>query len=243
MMAEATLYGLGLGPGDPDLMTVKAARLLSELRTIAYFAAPGRKGVARGMVEGLLHPNCTELRLEYPVTTELPAESDAYAAAMEGFYREITERLAEVLAGGTDVGLLCEGDPLLYGSFMHPYRRLKRRFNVEIVAGVAGMSGCWTSAGLPMTWGDDALLVLPATLPEEELRQRLAAAEALVFMKVGRHLQKVRSLLSEAGRLEEAVYVERGTMPGEKILPLAETRDLTAPYFSIVLVPGRGRGA
>jgi len=139
------------------------------------------------------------------------------------------------------VAILSEGDPFFYGSFMHLWRRLKDRFPVEVIPGVTGMSGCWTRAGTPITWGDDVLTILPATLPREALVERLKGTDAAVIMKLGRHLPKVRGVLAETGFLARAVYVERGTMAGERVVPLAEKEDDVAPYFSMVLVPGEGR--
>jgi len=134
--------------------------------------------------------------------------------------------------------VICEGDPLFYGSYMHLHTRLAPRFAAEIVAGVTGMSGCWSAAGMPIAQGDDVFTVLPATLPEAELTRRLADADAAVVMKVGRHLPKLRRALDHSGRLPRALYVERGTMADAKVIPLAAKIDDDAPYFAVVLVPG-----
>ena len=160
---------------------------------------------------------------------------------MSAFYEQSAARLAAHLAAGRDVALLCEGDPLFYGSFMHLYIRLRENHPVTIVPGVTGMSGCWTAAGAPMTWGDDVLTVLPGTLPLEDLTARLARCDAAVVMKIGRNFAKVRAALTAAGLLRRAIYVERGTQDGEVVMPLAEKRDEAAPYFALVLVPGKGR--
>jgi precorrin-2/cobalt-factor-2 C20-methyltransferase len=136
------------------------------------------------------------------------------------------------------VAVICEGDPLFYGSYMHLHARLAPRFPTEIVAGVTGMSGCWSAAGMPIAQGDDVFTVLPATLPEAELARRFADADAVVVMKVGRHLPKLRRALDRSGRLPRAIYVERGTMADAKMIPLAAKADDDAPYFAVVLVPG-----
>ena len=136
------------------------------------------------------------------------------------------------------MAVICEGDPLFYGSYMHLHTRLAPRFPVEIVAGVTGMSGCWSAAGTPIAQGDDIFTVLPATLPEDELARRFSETNAAVVMKVGRHLPKVRRALKASGRLPRAIYVERGTMADAKMIPLAAKPDDDAPYFAIVLVPG-----
>ena len=240
-MSAGTLFGVGLGPGDPDLLTIKAVRVLERATVVAYFAKEGRRGVARDIADRWIPASVEEMPLRYPVTTEIPFDHPDYLAMLSAFYANAAERLAADLTAGRDVALLCEGDPLFYGSFMHLYVRLRARFACEIVPGVTGMSGCWTAAGEPMTWGDDVLTVLPGTLTEAALRERLVGADAVVIMKLGRNLPKVRVALEAAGLADRALYVERGTMAGETVMPLVEKHDGDAPYFSLVLVPGRGR--
>ena len=240
-MTVGRLYGIGLGPGDPELVTLKAARCLGAVPVVAYFCKKGRRGNARTIADGFMPRACEELPLAYPVTTEIPVHHAGYAACLAPFYAESAETLAGHLAAGRDVALLCEGDPMFYGSFMHLYIRLRERFPVTIVPGVTGMSGCWTAAGLPMSWGDDVLTVLPGTLAQDRLRDRLMASDASVIMKIGTNFSKVRAAIEAAGLMHEAIYVERGTMADEIVIPLREKAGETAPYFSIVLVPGHGR--
>ncbi len=235
------LYGIGLGPGDPDLLTVKAVRLLERAPVIAWFAKEGRCGIARAIAERWLPPGRRHVPLSYPVTTEIPFDHPDYGSALACFYAEAADRLAAHLSAGRDVALLCEGDPLFYGSFMHLHIRLRGRFAVTVVPGVTGMSGCWTAAGEPMTWGDDVLTVLPGTLDAGILRDRLQGCDAAVIMKLGHNLPKVRAALAAAGLLDRAIYVERGTMADEVVTRLRDKTDDDAPYFAIVLVPGRGR--
>ncbi len=235
------LYGIGLGPGDPELLTLKAVRCLALVPVVAYFCKKGRRGNARRIADAFMPSGCAELQLAYPVTTEIPVHHPDYAACLASFYAAAAERLAENLAAGRDVALLCEGDPLFYGSFMHLYVRLRGRFPVTIVPGVSGMSGCWTAAGLPMSWGDDVLTVLPGTLSREALRERLLQSDASVVMKIGGNFAKVRAAIDAAGLMDEAIYVERGTMEGEIVLPLREKVLDDAPYFSVILIPGHGR--
>ena len=241
MSTPATIYGVGLGPGDPELMSVKAARLIAKAGVIAHFRKPGRAGNARTLVDGMLAPGVIEEALEYPVTTEIALEDPAYNDALRIFYDECVRRLLQHIAAGRDVTVLCEGDPFLYGSFMHLHSRITGRTPVVVVPGISGMSGCWTASGTPITFGDDVLTVVPATLDEATLRERLRSIDALVVMKLGRNLPKVRRALQAAGLAERAVYVERGTMAGEKVLPLNEKTDDEAPYFSMILIHGRGR--
>jgi len=230
----------GLGPGDPGLISVKADRAIRTAAHVAYFRKKGRAGQARAIVEGMLAPDVTEYPMEYPVTTELPFDSPGYIDALAQFYDAWADRLAG-LAAGAEVVVLCEGDPFLYGSFMHLWTRLKDRVQVDVIPGIPGMAGCWNAANVPITWGDDVLSVVMGTLPEDDLVRHMATADALVVMKTGRNLPKVRRALEAAGRLDEALLVERGTMSGERVVRLAEAAEADCPYFAIVLVPGQGR--
>jgi len=237
-MSAGKLIGVGVGPGDPELMTLKAMRALGEADVIAFFAKAGNESNARGIAARHLRAGVSELPLLYPVTTELPTCSDGYRETIRDFYDSAAAKIAAHLDTGSTVIVLCEGDPLFYGSYMHLHTRLASRFPTEVVAGVTGMSGCWSAAGMPIAQGDDVLTVLPATLPEAELARRLADADAAVVMKVGRHLPKLRRALKCSGRLERAIYVERGTMADAKMIPLSAKTDDEAAYFAVVLVPG-----
>lgn len=239
--APGTLYAIGVGPGDARYMTLRAAGLVASVDVIAYFARRDAKGNARTIADPLIGTGREEVRLEYPVTEEIPASDPAYAARITAFYEASAATILALLGRGLSVGLLAEGDPFFYGSSMHLWRRLAGRVPMEIVPGVTGMSGCWTRAGTPITWGDDALAVLTGTLPEAELARRLAATDAAVIMKVGRNLPKIRRAVEAVGLMERAVYIERGTMPGECIMPLADSPTERGPYFSTVIIPGRGR--
>jgi precorrin-2/cobalt-factor-2 C20-methyltransferase len=232
------LYGVGTGPGDPELLTLKAARTIEAADTVAHFAKAGRTGNARRIVAAHIRPHHRELALYYPVTTEIDAAHDDYRSAIGGFFDEAAAQVAAELAAGRTVAVLSEGDPLFYGSYMHLHVRLAHRFPAEVIPGVTAMSGCWSAAGLPLMQGDDVTTVLPGTLPQDELARRLADTDAAVLMKVGRNLPKIRAALAATGRLDGAVYVERGTMAEARVVPLADAGDIAAPYFSIVLVPG-----
>lgn len=240
-VAAGTLHGVGLGPGDPELMTVKAVRLVQASPVLAYFAKKGRRGNARTIVDRWIAPGTEELPLYYPVTTEIHFADEAYVREVGGFYDAAADRIALELAAGRDVALVCEGDPMFYGSFMHVFVRLQDRARIDVTPGVTGMSGCWTAAGRPITWGDDVLTVLPGTLPGDELTRRLRDTDAAVVMKLGSNFPKVRAAIEAAGLADRAVYVERGTMAGERVIPLKDKPDDEAPYFSLVLVPGQGR--
>lgn len=235
------VYGLGLGPGDPDLMTVKAQRLLTGASHVAYFRKAGRKGQARRLADGLIPEGAAEHAMEYPVTTEIPVSDPRYNEMLSAFYEDCVARLTALTAAGEDVVVLCEGDPFFYGSFMHLYTRLPKDA-VEVIPAVTGMSAAWTATGRPMTWGDDVMTVLMGTLDEAALTRHMEAADALVVMKIGRNLPKIRKALAAAGRSEAAWFVEYAAMPEERVRPLAEVpEDCAAPYFSIVIVHGQGR--
>jgi precorrin-2/cobalt-factor-2 C20-methyltransferase len=232
------LIGVGVGPGDPELVTLKALRVLEDADVVAHFAKAGHPSHARAIVAAHLRAGAEELPLRYPVTTEIPKDEPAYRDTIRAFYDGAAAAIAKHLDAGRTVAVLSEGDPLFYGSYMHLHVRLSPRYPVEIVAGVTGMSGCWSAAGAPIAQGDDVFTVLPATLPAAELERRLADCDAAVVMKLGRHLPKVRRALEKSGRLARAIYVERGTMANAAMMRLAEKKDDDAPYFAVVLVPG-----
>ncbi len=235
------LYGVGLGPGDPELVTVKAAKILKSARVVAFFAKKGATGRARAIFDHWISGGCKQLPLIYPVTTELHFCDPAYAAQLRAFYKEGEDSIAAHLFAGEDVALVCEGDPFFYGSFIHLFVRLRERFKIEIVPGVTGMSGCWSAARTPIAWGDDVLAVLPGTLSHDGLVRHLRASGAAVIIKIGANLAKIRAAAYEAGRLQGALYVEHGTSEAQIIMPLAEKPDGPAPYFSTILIPGQGR--
>lgn len=229
----------GLGPGDPDLMSLRAHRAVTRATSIAYFRKAGRAGQARRIVDGLLRADVVEHAMEYPVTTELRFDTVEYNDALARFYDDWAARLTVLLTTG-DVVVLCEGDPFFYGSFMHLYSRLAGKVEIDVIPGITGMTGCWTASGQPITWGDDVLSVLMGTLPEDVMTARMAEADALVVMKTGRNLPKIRAALRATGKLEAAFLVESGTMPNQRIRRLAEVEG-ECPYFAIVLVHGQGR--
>ena len=237
-MTTGRLIGVGVGPGDPGLLTLNAIAALSEADVIAHLAKTGNASNARTIAAKHFRPGVEELSLLYPVTTEIPKEDASYRETLRAFYDGAAAQIAAYLDRCHTVAVIAEGDPLFYGSYMHLHLRLARRYPTEVIAGVTGMSGCWSAIGEPIAQGDDVFTVLPGTLPEYELERRLADADAAVVMKIGRHLAKVRRALDRTGRLERAIYVERGTMTNAAIMPLIDKLDTYAPYFAIVLVPG-----
>ncbi|MBS0123985.1 precorrin-2 C(20)-methyltransferase [Thetidibacter halocola] len=240
-MNQGTIHGLGLGPGDPDLMTVRAERLLRSARHVAYFRKAGKPGQARRIVDGLLRSDVVEFPMEYPVTTEIPLSDPRYNAILSAFYEDCCDHLRALSAAGEDVVVLCEGDPFFYGSFMHLYTRLKDEIPVQVTPAITGMSAAWTATGAPITWGDDVLSVLMGTLPEDVLADHMARADAIVVMKIGRNIDKIRRALKTAGRYDAAWLVEYAAMRGQTVQPLSQAEDKVTPYFSIVVVHGQGR--
>ncbi len=222
------LYGIGVGPGDPELLTLKAVRLISEADVIAYPApADGTASMARAIAQPHIPQGKTEIVIETPM---IPGRFPA-----NDVYDRYAVEIAEHLNAGRDVAVLCEGDPFLYGSFMYLFGRLAQDFESEVVPGVSSLGACAARAGQPLVSRNQVLSIVPAPLDEADLEARIAAADAVAIMKVGRHLEKVRTVLGRLGRLESAVYVERATLADEKVMPLSELEATRAPYFSMIL--------
>lgn len=231
-------WGVGVGPGDPELTTLKAARLIAAADVVAYHSGVGKQSNARRIAADLIPAGTTEENLIYPVTTGLADHPGGYAGAMAEFYEASANRLAAHLEAGRNVVLLAEGDPLFYGSFMYMHDRLSSRFETEIVPGVPSFAAATASVATPLVRQTDVLTILPGTLPEPELARRLADTEGAIIMKLGRTFAKVRSALEQAGRLDHAMYVERASMPEQRWLPVSEVDPTTVPYFSLIVVPG-----
>ncbi|MDQ0835125.1 precorrin-2 C20-methyltransferase/precorrin-3B C17-methyltransferase [Streptomyces achromogenes] len=239
MSGKGKLYGVGLGPGDPSLMTVRAVEVIGEADVIAYHSARHGRSIARSIAAKHLRADHVEERLVYPVTTETTDHPGGYQGAMDEFYAEAAARLAAHLDAGRTVAVLAEGDPLFYGSYMHMHKRLADRYDTEVIPGVTSVSAAAARLGAPLAEGEEVLTVLPGTLPEEELTARLAATDVAVVMKLGRTFPKVRRALEAAGRLDEARYVERATMSGERTGELADVDPESVPYFSVAVLPSR----
>jgi precorrin-2/cobalt-factor-2 C20-methyltransferase len=224
------LYGLGVGPGDPELLTLKALRLLRAAPVIAYPATEDGASFARSIVAAWIGAHQREIAIRFPMRPGPPPSSiyDAAAAA-----------LAAELDAGRDVALLCQGDPFFYGSFSNAFTRLAGRYRIEIVPGVSSLTACAAVASFPLVSRDETLAVIPATLGEEQIVSRLAAAETAAIVKLGRHITKVRSLLDRLGLVGDSIYVERATLANHRVAPLACVRPEDAPYFSMALVRPR----
>ncbi|MBM3545536.1 MAG: precorrin-2 C(20)-methyltransferase [Alphaproteobacteria bacterium] len=239
MPATGRLLGLGVGPGDPELITVKALRLLRAAPVVAYLVAKGKKGNAYSIIEAHLQPEQTIVPLVYPVTTEFLPPPLSYDEIIAGFYDEAAATVAGHLDQGRDVAVICEGDPFFYGSFMYLHDRLASRYKTEVVPGVCSIVACSSALGAPLTYRNQSLAVLSGVLPEEELTKRLAAADAAAVMKLGRNFEKVRRVVTNLGLAGRALYIERATMENQRSAPLAEVDAASVPYFSMILIPGQ----
>ncbi|GAA3523643.1 precorrin-2 C(20)-methyltransferase [Aeromicrobium panaciterrae] len=236
------LYGVGLGPGDPELITLKAARLIAAADVIAFHAGVGKQSNARRIAADLIPEGAIEEELRYPVTTGTTAHPGGYAGAMAEFYEESAARLAVHLEAGRTVVVLAEGDPLFYGSYMYMHDRLSDRFETEVVPGVTSFAAATATVASPLVRQTDVLTILPGTLDEAELARRLADTDGAIIMKLGRTFPKVVSALRQTGRLDGALYVERASMPEERWLPVADVDPGSVPYFSLIVVPTRSLG-
>ncbi len=236
MTGAGRLFGVGVGPGDPELMTIKARRVIESADVVAYPVARHGRSVARRIAVPYLRTGQVEVAMTYPVTTEPPDHPGGYEAALREFYDAAAENLAGHLDKGRDVAVLCEGDPFFYGSYMYLHERLARRYATEVVPGVTSFSAAAASAGRPLAKRDDVLTVLPGTLPPDVLAAWLRSTDAAVVLKLGRRFEGVRGAAERAGVAARSVYVERASAPEERIVPLLEVAG-DVPYMSLVLVP------
>lgn len=226
------LYGLGVGPGDPELLTLRALRLLREVPIVAYPAPEHGNSFARSIVAAWIEARQREIAIRFPMRPGPPPAA---------IYETAAATLAVELDRGNDVALLCQGDPFFYGSFVHVFARLTGRYRIEIVPGVSSLTACAATAAVPLVSRDETLTVIPATLDEADMAGRLAKADSVAIVKLGRHLAKVRRVLDQLGLLQSALYIERATLPSQRVVPLACVKPGEAPYFSMALVPGSGR--
>jgi precorrin-2/cobalt-factor-2 C20-methyltransferase len=239
MAMQGRLLGLGVGPGDPELITVKALRLLRAAPVVAYLVAKGKKGNAFTIIEEHLRPDQVMLPLVFPVTTEKLPAPRSYEAEIAEFYDAAAREVASHLDAGRDVAVICEGDPFFYGSFMYLHDRLAGRYESEVVPGVCSIVACASVLGAPLVYRNQTLTVLSGVLSEAELETRLTQADAAAIMKLGANFTKVRTVIDRLGLTDRALYIERATMANERTLPFADVDPATVPYFAMILVPGK----
>ncbi|UJC78859.1 precorrin-3B C(17)-methyltransferase [Rhodococcus erythropolis] len=236
-MSAGKLWGVGIGPGDPELVTVKAARVIGEADVIAFHSARHGKSISRAVAAPYMRDGQIEEHLVYPVTTETVDHPGGYQGAMDEFYEAAAERLAVHLAAGRTVALLAAGDPLFYSSYMHMHKRLADRFDAEVIPGVTSVSAASAALGKPLVEGEEILTILPGTLPQAELTRRLKETDAAAILKLGRTFPPVLQSLEDSGRLDEAHYVERASTTRQRVESAAEVDPDGVPYFSIAIVP------
>ena len=224
------LYGLGIGPGDPELLTLKAHRILTTVPVIAYPTLESGKVLARAIVSDFIRPEQIEIPMPLPFSVERSSQPHYDIAA---------ENIAEQLNLGRDVAVLCVGDPMLYGTFMYIFNRLCDRFSIEVVPGISSVMASAAMLGVPITYRNDVFSIMPATLEAEILRDRLVFIDAAAIIKLGRHFAKVRDILEELGLLERALYIERATLPNQQIIPITEIDPEAVTYWSLILIPSK----
>ncbi len=235
------IYGVGVGPGAVDLLSVRADKLVREAKYIAFFRKAGRAGHARQIASILLSKDVIELAMEYPITTEIPLSDRRYSEVLSEFYKKYSNKIISLSQTGIDLVILCEGDPFFYGSFMHIYSRVKDKCPVEVVPAITGMSAAWTATDIPITWGDDILTVLMGTLDKTTLENQLQDTNAAIIMKIGRNLPKIKKALERTGRFYDAFIVEYAAMDKQTVQRLSDYNTENAPYFSIIILHGQGR--
>jgi precorrin-2/cobalt-factor-2 C20-methyltransferase len=226
-----TLYGVGVGPGDPELVTLKALRILTSVPVLAWPAPEEGPSLAREIVAGHLPGTQREIAIRMPL---LPARFPA-----DDVYDSAAVEIGAALSAGDDVAVICEGDPFFYGSFMYLFGRLAADHAIEVVPGVSSLTACAAALGSPLSAKNDVLSVIPGPLDADTMAQRLAEADAAAIIKVGRHLEKIRGVLADLGLSDNARYIERATMTAQRIVPLADVGEGDAPYFSMILVHKR----
>ena len=241
MKKMGKIYGVGVGPGAVDLLSVRADKLVREAKYIAFFRKAGRTGHARQIASTLLSKDVIELAMEYPITTEIPLSDQRYSEVLSEFYKKYSNKVISLSQTGIDLVILCEGDPFFYGSFMHIYSRVKDKCPVEVVPAITGMSAAWTATDIPITWGDDILTVLMGTLDKTTLENQLQNTNAAIIMKIGRNLPKIKKALERTGRFYDAFIVEYAAMDKQTVQRLSDYNTENAPYFSIIILHGQGR--
>ena len=241
MKKMGKIYGVGVGPGAVDLLSVRAEKLVREAKYIAFFRKAGRAGHARQITSTLLSKDVIELAMEDPITTEIPLSDQRYSEVLSEFYKKYSNKIISLSQTGIDLVILCEGDPFFYGSFMHIYSRVKDKCPVEVVPAITGMSAAWTATDIPITWGDDILTVLMGTLDKTTLENQLQNTNAAIIMKIGRNLPKIKKALERTGRFYDAFIVEYAAMDKQTVQRLSDYNTENAPYFSIIILHGQGR--
>jgi precorrin-2 C(20)-methyltransferase len=229
---SGTLHLVGVGPGDPELLTLKAARLLATVPVIAFVLTETQSHFALDIARACCNLAAELLPVAIPMAVRMPngdfaPNGEAYAAA--------AALIADRLAAGRDVAFLCEGDPLFYGSAIYLLALMAGRHPVKVVPGISSVFAAAAAVPIPLVSRSQPLSVLAGPSPDATLRAALARAGSVALIKVGRHFDRIDALLQATGRREQALYIERASLP-EQIV--ARVKDLPAgpkPYFSLIL--------
>ena len=238
---KGTVFGIGLGPGDPELISLKAYNLIKQNRDIFFFRKKNSTGKVSQTAKKYYQNKTIEHVMEFPVTTEILFSSKEYKTLLSDFYYKCCQRIKLITSDNNNAIVLCEGDPFFYGSFMHLYERLKGTEKIEVVSGISGMTAAWNATKIPITWGDDVLTVVMGTLDEKKIVKSIKYSDAIIFMKIGRHFEKILRIIKKFELLESAFLVEYASMPNEKVTKLMDFKSLNVPYFSIIIIHGKGR--
>lgn len=238
---KGTIYGIGLGPGDPELVSLKAYNLIKKNKDIFFFRKKNSTGKVSQIAKKFHQKKTVEHVMEFPVTTEISFSSKEYKTLLSDFYDECCRRIKLITNDKKNVIVLCEGDPFFYGSFMHLYERLKDTEEIEIISGILGMTAAWNATKIPITWGDDVLTVVMGTMDEKKIFKSIKYSDAIIFMKIGRHFEKILRIIKKSELLKSAFLVEYASMPNEKVTKLEDFKGINVPYFSIIIIHGKGR--
>ncbi|WP_338431331.1 precorrin-2 C(20)-methyltransferase [Synechococcus elongatus] len=230
MSSVGRLYGLGIGPGDPELLTLKAYRILQQVPVIAYPTLENGKALARSIVADYIQPHQIEIPMPLPFSVERSSQP---------YYDQAALQIAQHLTAGQDVAVLCEGDPMLYGTFMYLFNRLANQFHTEVVPGISSTFASAAMLGAPITYRNDVLSIMPATLDAETLRDRLSQVDSAIIIKLGRHFAKVKSVLTDLNLLDRALYIERATQANQQIFDIKTVEPQAVPYWALILIPSQ----
>ena len=240
-MSNGIIYGVGVGPGDPELISLKAYNLLKKAKYIAYFKKKNKDGISYNIVKQYLRKNVLEIQMDYPITTEISFQSIEYKKTLSQFYENCCNQILSISNKNNDIIVLCEGDPFFYGSFMHLYTRLLDKNIIKVIPGITGMSAACTASKSPITWGDDILTVIMGTMSENEIVKRIKKNDAIVIMKIGKNYEKICKVLKKLNLFDDAFLIENASMSNERVRKLINVQELILPYFSIILIHGTGR--
>ena len=235
-MKKGKIYGIGLGPGDPELITLKSANLIKSSEHIFFFKKKNGESRAYNIVKNIIREDAFKISLEFPVTTEIDSTKKEYKDTIKSFYEQCVIKIDNILKKSFDICLLCEGDPFFYGSFIHIFQRLKKRYDIKIIPGVTGMSGAWSASKLPMVSGNEIMTILMGTLDEQKLKSQIKKSDVLVIMKIGKNFKKIFKVLREDNLLNRAYLITNATTEKEKIYKLDSIDTEIVPYFSIILL-------